>query len=206
MPSSFISSRLICVKVEHPYSNIDTTAAWKKLAILANTPNQAKTLLHSLERAAACFGLHVNAHKTEYMCYNQTGDISTLDGTSLKLVDKFTYPGSSVSSNEKGMDTRLVKAWTAIDTLSIIWKSDLTQKSDKLVILSSNINWFNLCNLEYHCRYFFSNSILRKVDNKNLMRNRYCRRNYSRRPNFKFLTGLIPFIYGHTLYTAGERF
>ena len=31
-------------------------------------------------------GLHVNAHKTEYMCYNQTGDISTLDGTSLKLL------------------------------------------------------------------------------------------------------------------------
>ncbi len=50
---------------------------------------QAETLLHSLERAAA--GLHVNAHKTEYMCYNQTGDISTLDATCLKLVDKFTY-------------------------------------------------------------------------------------------------------------------
>ena len=32
-------------------------------------------------------GLHVNAHKTEYMCYNQTGNIATLDGASLKLVD-----------------------------------------------------------------------------------------------------------------------
>ena len=60
------------------------------IAILANTPNQAKTLLHSLERAAAGIGLHVNVHKTEYMCYNQTGNISTLDGTSRKLVDKFT--------------------------------------------------------------------------------------------------------------------
>ena len=45
------------------------------LALLANTPNQAETLLHSLERAAAGIGLHVNAHKTEYMCYNQTGNI-----------------------------------------------------------------------------------------------------------------------------------
>ena len=36
-------------------------------------------------------GLHVNAHKTEYMCYNETGNINTLDRTSLKLVDKFTY-------------------------------------------------------------------------------------------------------------------
>ena len=66
------------------------------IAILANTPNQAETLLHSLEQAAAGIGLHVNAHRTEYMCFNQTGDISTLDGTSLKLVDKFTYLGSSV--------------------------------------------------------------------------------------------------------------
>ena len=97
-------------------------------AILTNTPNQAETLMHSLERATAGIGLHVNAHKTEYMCYNQTGDISTLDGTSLKLVDKFTYLGSSVSSTEKDIDTRLTKAWTAIDRLSIIWKSDLTDK------------------------------------------------------------------------------
>ena len=51
------------------------------IAILANTPDQAETLLHSLERAAAGIGLYVNAHKTEYMCYNQTGVISTLDGT-----------------------------------------------------------------------------------------------------------------------------
>ena len=98
------------------------------IAILANTPNQAEILLHSLERAAAGIGLYVNAHKTEYMCYNQTGDISTLDGTLLKLVDKFTYLGSSVESTEKDIDTRLTKAWTAINRLSIIWKSDLTDK------------------------------------------------------------------------------
>ena len=62
------------------------------------------------------------------MCFNQKGDISTLDGTSLKLVDKFTYLGSSVSSTEKYIDTRLTKSWTAIDRLSIIWKSSLTDK------------------------------------------------------------------------------
>ena len=61
-------------------------------------------------------------------CYNQTGDISTLGGTSLKLVDKFTYVGSSVSSTEKDIDTRLTKAWIAIDRLSIIWRCDLTNK------------------------------------------------------------------------------
>ena len=98
------------------------------IALLTNTPNQAETLLHSLERAAADIGLHVNAHKTEFMCFNQKGDISTLDRTSLRLVDKFTYRGSSVSSTEKDIDTRLTKAWTAIDRLSIIWKSNLTDK------------------------------------------------------------------------------
>ena len=66
------------------------------IAILANTPNQAETLLHSLEQADAVIGLHVNAHKTEYMCFDQAGDISTLEGTSLKLGDKFTYLGSSL--------------------------------------------------------------------------------------------------------------
>ena len=52
------------------------------LALLANTPNQAETLLHNLERAAVGISLHVYAHKTEYMCYNQTGNIATLDGVS----------------------------------------------------------------------------------------------------------------------------
>ena len=73
-------------------------------------------------------GLHVNAYKKEYMCFNQTGDISTLNGSSLKLVDKFTYVGSNVSSAEADIDMRLTKAWTATDRLSVIWKSDLTDK------------------------------------------------------------------------------
>ena len=89
------------------------------IAILANTPNQTETLLHSLEQAATGIGLQVNAYKTEYMCFNQAGDISTLEGTSLKLVDKFTYLGSSVSSTEKDIDTWLTKAWIAIDHMEI---------------------------------------------------------------------------------------
>ena len=79
-----------------------------EVALLANTPNQAETLLHSLEPATAGISLHVNAHKTEYMRFNQTDNISTLDGTSLKLVDKFTNLGNSVSSTETDIDTRLM--------------------------------------------------------------------------------------------------
>ena len=40
------------------------------------------------------------------MCYNQTGAMSTIDGTPLKLEDKFTYLGSSVASTEKDIYTR----------------------------------------------------------------------------------------------------
>ena len=98
------------------------------IVLLANAPAQAETLLHSQEWATAGIGLHVNAHKTEYMCFNQTGNISTLKGRSLKLVEKFTYLGSSVSSTETNIDTRLAKAWTAINRLLVIWKSDLTDK------------------------------------------------------------------------------
>ena len=90
------------------------------ISLLANTPAQAETLLHSLEQSAAVIDLHVNAHKTEYMCFNQTIDISTLNGSSLKLVDKFTYLRRIVSTTDKDIYTGLAKAWTANDWLSVI--------------------------------------------------------------------------------------
>ena len=85
------------------------------IALLANTPAQAETLLHHLERASAGIGLHINADKTECMCFNQKGNISIRNASSLKLVDKPTYLGSSVSSTKKDLNSRLAKAWTAID-------------------------------------------------------------------------------------------
>ena len=71
-------------------------------ALQTNTPDQAESLLQSLERR------------------NQSGDISTLNGRSLKHVDKFTYIGSNVSSMENDINSRLAKAWTAIDRLLVI--------------------------------------------------------------------------------------
>ena len=90
------------------------------MAFLANTPTQAGTQLHSLERAADGVGLHVNADKTEYLYFNQRGDISTPKCGPMKLVDKFTYQGSNVSSTGNGINTRLAKAWTVFDRLSVI--------------------------------------------------------------------------------------
>ena len=124
----YISScRATCMDIPDPLSPLLPIVHrfWQVLtddiALLANAPAQAETLLYSLERAAAPIGLHVNAHKTEYMCFNQTGDISTLGGSSLKLVDKSIYLGNSVSSTEKDIDMRLIKAWTAIHWLLVIY-------------------------------------------------------------------------------------
>ena len=58
----------------------------------------------------------------------QRGDIYTLRGGPLKLVDRFSNLGSSVSSTEKDNNTQLAKAWTSNGSLSVIWKSDLTDK------------------------------------------------------------------------------
>ena len=98
------------------------------IVLLANTPIPTKTIyIVSNEQLLALASMSTQK-KTEYMCFNQRGDISTLNGSSLKQVDKFTYVGSSVSSTEKDTNMWLTKAWTAIDWLPVIWKSDLTDK------------------------------------------------------------------------------
>ena len=129
------------------------------IALLANASAQAETLLHSLERAAAGIGLHVNAHKTEYMCFNQKGDISTLNGSSPKLDDKFTYLWSSVSWNEIDINTRRAKAWAAPDRLLVIGKSDLTDKMKRnffqavvvSILLYGYIWWKSLMTTTQEC-------------------------------------------------------
>ena len=50
--------------IRYPATTITDANYADDIAIQTNTPNQAETLLHSLERAAAGIGLHVNAHKT----------------------------------------------------------------------------------------------------------------------------------------------
>ena len=54
--------------------------------------------------------------------------ISALSGNPLKLEGKFIYLGSSISSIESDVNIHRANTWNAIDRLSIIWKSDLSQK------------------------------------------------------------------------------
>ena len=54
--------------------------------------------------------------------------ICSLCHLSLKLVERFIYLGSSVSSTDKDINLWLAKAWTAIDGLSVKWQFNLTDK------------------------------------------------------------------------------
>ena len=64
-------------------------------------------------------------------------------------MEKFTYLRSSVPSTKNDINTRLAKAWTAIDRLSVIWKSDVTDKikhsffkaTVMLILLYGCITW-----------------------------------------------------------------
>ena len=94
---------------KYPTQTIKDAEYADDIAPLANIPSRAETMLHCLEGTVADICLYVNADKTEYMCFNQRSDISTRNGCSLKLEDKFTYLRSSVSSTETDINTRLSK-------------------------------------------------------------------------------------------------
>ena len=76
----------------------------------------------------------------EYTCFNQRGGISTLNDGSLKLVNTFAYLQSGVSSEENYINRQLAKEWKAIDKLSILWKSDQSDKKKLIFPSSSCVN------------------------------------------------------------------
>ena len=68
----------------------------------------------------------MNANKKKSMYFRREG--ATLNGKPLKLIVKMTYLGSNISSTEIYFNIYIAKAWTAVDRLSIICKSDLSDK------------------------------------------------------------------------------
>ena len=77
---------------------------------------------HSME------GLYPSAEMQLMYCTTSANWDELMQALVISEFVKFTYLGSSVESTEKDIETRLTKAWTAINRLSIIWKSDLTNK------------------------------------------------------------------------------
>ena len=85
------------------------------LALLSDNSYNAQKLLHILKKSAAFIGLHVNATKTKYMCYDQGSTTKTLNKTLLRKVDDFVYLSNNIASTEKDVLIRISKAWTALD-------------------------------------------------------------------------------------------
>ena len=121
------------------------------------------------------------------MCFNQTGDISTLNGCS--LVDKFTYLGSSVSSTEADINTRLAKAWAAIDRLSVIWKSDQTDKMKHNFIQAAVVSI-----LLYGCTTWTLTKRMEKKLDRNYTRNlqKIMNKSWRQRPTKQHLYDHLP--------------
>ena len=70
----------------------------------------------------------MNADKTEFICFNQDGVISSLNGKPLTLVDQFIYLSSNISSIESNINICISKLSAAIGRLMTIWRSDLSDK------------------------------------------------------------------------------
>ena len=91
----------------YPTHTITDTEYADDIEPLANTPAQAESLLNSLERAGSGIGFHLNADKTEFICFNQRGDISTLRGGEVNLVRKqcLINRDRHKHATSKGMDS-----------------------------------------------------------------------------------------------------
>ena len=97
------------------------------LAVTSDTISNAEILLHHLEDAAKDVGLYVNASKTKHISFDQQGTIQTNSGEPIKAVESFTYLGSEINSTKQDVKIRIAKAWTALNKMDIVWKSDLSK-------------------------------------------------------------------------------
>ena len=101
------------------------------LAVLADTLKDATTLLHNIEKVAKQIGLYLNADKTEFICENEEASVGmkSLADKNIKQVLDFKYLGSYIASTEHDVNIRLGKAWSALNQMDKIWKSN---RSDNL--------------------------------------------------------------------------
>ena len=133
----------------HPDVKITDADYADDLALISDSIQGATAFLHSLEKVAAEIGLYVNASKTEFIAFNQNGTINSMNGDPIKETDSFVYLGSNISSTAKDVDTRIAKAWAALDSLRVIWKSTLAdelkrnffQASVESVLLYGSTTW-----------------------------------------------------------------
>ena len=94
---------LLATSRRFPTKITNDTDYAKDLALLSDNSYTAEKLLYILQQSAAFIGLHVNATKTECMCYNPDGPIENLNKTPLKKEDHFVNLGSKSSVEHNGL-------------------------------------------------------------------------------------------------------
>ena len=94
------------------------------LALLSEIIGNNRKLLNILEIADASFGLHRNTTKTKFIAVNTEGKIIAQNGCDLEQVDDLNYLGSKISFLENDIQVRIGSAWSALNKLTPIWKSN----------------------------------------------------------------------------------
>ena len=113
------------------------------LAMLSTTTEHLQIKTDRLVMFAKQVGLFVNIKKTEVMNISkETSQPIKIEGSDLKQVNKFTYLGSVISSEDGAkadIDTRINKARTVFKSLKNIWRSRKYSLKTKLKVYSSNV-------------------------------------------------------------------
>ena len=85
-------------------------------------------LLNSLPKYISSNSVTEKIEQKSFTHFWTEGFISIQSCKLPTLIDQFTYLGSNISSTESDVNICLVKSWTHIDNLSILCKSDLSNK------------------------------------------------------------------------------
>ena len=95
------------------------------LVILSDKIRNAEKLLKILETAVASVGLYMNTTKTKLIAVNTEGIITAQNGCDLKQVKDFNYLDSKVISSVNDIQMRIGSAWSTLNKLTPIWRSNL---------------------------------------------------------------------------------
>ena len=108
------------------------------IALISDHIEQARELLLSVERESKKVGLRINTGKTKYMYYNieEEFEIAIADGTKIEQAivkstgkQDFKYLGSWVDTTYEDMRIRKGSAWSAMNKMDTMWKSNLSRRT-----------------------------------------------------------------------------
>ena len=111
----------------YPTEQITDMDYTDNIAVTSNTLKAANTLLLKIESSAKEIGLCINTDKTEYININQNKNMQmkSICGSVINQVEDFKYLGRYIRSTKRDINIRISKAWAALNSMNIIWKSKL---------------------------------------------------------------------------------